>query len=166
MADGHQLRRQLCVYRHHLDQPPLSRAVYRSSDIAGDMDQLHPSLYGVAPAICDRVDRAHRTRVVSHGVLRRTIRVHRHRLQRLRARDISQRRSSSSAQAHPAHREAPIARCPCDFHHRNAGGIGRAEAGIRSDMRRPDPSPVARGPRQPVRNRPEPTRAFQVNQKA
>lgn len=50
MAHGHQLRGELSVHRHHLDQPPLPHTVRRRSAAEIDMDQLHPSLPGVATA--------------------------------------------------------------------------------------------------------------------
>ena len=71
---------QLPVHRHYLDQPSSPDAVRRSSDAGLDMDQLCPSLYGVTLAFCDRMDCAHPARVVPGSVLRRTVRVHRHRL--------------------------------------------------------------------------------------
>ena len=59
----------------------LPDAVRRSADAQIDMDQLRPSLHGVAPAIRDRMDCAHPARVLPCSVLRRTVRVHRHCLQ-------------------------------------------------------------------------------------
>ena len=55
------------------------------SDARIDMDQLRPSLHGVAPAFCDGMDCAHPAGVVPGSLLRRAVRVHRHCLQRLRA---------------------------------------------------------------------------------
>src|SRR4029434_1354005 len=58
---------ELSVHRHHLDQPPLPDAVRGGSDAAIDMDQLHPSLSGVASSLCDRVGA--RTRLASPPVV-------------------------------------------------------------------------------------------------
>ena len=67
-----------------MDKPPLPDAVRRSSDVETDVDQLLPSLHGVAPAFCDCVDSAHHTRVIPCRVLRRAIRVRRYCLQLFR----------------------------------------------------------------------------------
>jgi uncharacterized membrane protein len=50
MAHGHQLRGELPVHRHYLDQPPSSYAIRGSSDVAIDMDQLvHLFLVSLLP---------------------------------------------------------------------------------------------------------------------
>src|SRR5205823_1498088 len=41
--------------------------------------------------------------------------------------------------------EAPITRGSCELHHRDARCVRRAACWLRSDMRRPDPSPAAGG---------------------
>ena len=76
VAHRHQLCGELPIHRHYLDKPPLPYAVRRSSDAGFDMDQLCPSLPGVAPALCDRMDRAHTAGAVSCSVLRGAVRVH------------------------------------------------------------------------------------------
>ena len=144
VAHGHQLCGELPVHRHYLDKPPLPYAVRRSSDAGIDMDQLRPSLHGVALALCDRMDCAHPARVVPCSVLRRAVRVHRHCLQRLRARSIGPRGRHAGVRAYAANGEAPITRCPCEFHDRDAGCVRRAAPRLRSDMRRPDPPLAAR----------------------
>jgi hypothetical protein len=58
MAYGHELCGELSVYRHHLDKPPLPHAVCGQSDAEIGLDQLRPSLHGVAPALCDGMDGA------------------------------------------------------------------------------------------------------------
>jgi hypothetical protein len=114
----------------------------RSSDAAVDLDQLRPSLYGVVPALCDGMGCAHPVGIVPGSVLRGTIRVHRHRLQRVRARSIGPRGRVASVRADATYRQAPITCCPCDLHDRYAGCIYRAAPQLRPDMRRPD-SPLA-----------------------
>ena len=47
------------------------------SAAAIDVDQLRPSLHGIAPAFRDRVGRAYPARLTPGGVLRRRVRVHR-----------------------------------------------------------------------------------------
>jgi len=59
VAHGHQLCGELPLHRHYLDQPPLPDAVSRRSDTETDLDQLRPSLHGVVPPLCDRLDRAY-----------------------------------------------------------------------------------------------------------
>ena len=85
---GHQLCGELPVHRHYLDQPPSPYAVRRSSDAGIDMDQLRPSLHGLAPALCHRMDCAHQARVVPCSALRRSVCMRRHCLQRLRTPSI------------------------------------------------------------------------------
>jgi hypothetical protein len=63
---------------------PLPYAVCRSSDPEINLDQLRPSFHGVAPALRDLMDCPHPARVLPRGVLRRDIRMHRHRVQHLR----------------------------------------------------------------------------------
>ena len=109
------------------------------------MDQLRPSFHGVAPALCDRMDCAHPARVVPCSALRRAIRVHRHCVQRLRARSLSPRRRHTGFRGYAAHGEAPITRCPCELCDRCAGCVRRAAPRVRSDMRRPDSPLAARG---------------------
>jgi len=54
----------------------------------------------------------------------------------------------AGARAHAAHGEAPLTRCPGDFHDRYTGCVCRTTPRLRSHMRRPDPPLAARGPRQ------------------
>jgi hypothetical protein len=62
-----------------------------------------------------------------------------------------------------AHGETPLTRRPRDLYHLHAGGIRRAQSRIRSDMRRPDPSPVARDPK-PSPCNPRISRGFKMIQ--
>ena len=135
---------QLPLRRHHLDKPPLPDAVRRSSDVGIDMDQLRPSLHGVAPTLCGRMDCACQARVAPGGVLGGALRMHRHRLQPLRAGSIDPRGRHAGAGAHAAHGEAPIPRRTCDLYDGHAGCARRTPPRLRSDMRRPDP-PLAAG---------------------
>ena len=109
------------------------------------MDQLRPSLYGVVPAFCDGLGCTHPARIVARSVLRGAIRVHRHCLQRVREKYIGPRGRDRSVRAHATYRQAPIARCPCDVHDRDADCIHRAAPQLRPDMRRADsPLPARR----------------------
>ena len=146
VAHGHQLCGELPVHRHYLDQPPSPDAVRRSSDAGIDMDQLRPSLHGLAPALCDRMGCAHPARIIPRSALRRAVCMHRHCLQRLRAPSIGPCGRRRGVRTYAAHGEAPITRCPCGLHDRYAGCARRAAPRLRSDMRRPDPPLAARGP--------------------
>ena len=130
VAHGHQLCGELPVHRHYLDRPPSPYAVRRASDARIDMDQLRPSFHGVAPALCDRMDCAHPACLIPCSVLRRTVRVHRRCLQRLRAPSIGPCGRHAGVRAYAAYGEAPIARCPCELHDRYAGRDRRASASV------------------------------------
>ena len=135
---------ELPIHHHYFDKPPLPHAVRRSPDARIDIDQLRPSLHGVAPALCDRMDCAHPARLVPCSVLRRAVRVNRHCLQRLRARGIGPRGRHAGVRADATYGEAPITRCPCELHDRYAGCDRRAAPRLRSDMQRSDPPLAAR----------------------
>ena len=102
---------ELPVHRHYLNQPPLLDAVRRRSDAEIDLDQLRPSLHGVVPTHCGRLDCAHPARFVPCSVLCGAVRVHRHCLQRLRARIVDPPGRRRCFRAHAAHGEAPIPHC-------------------------------------------------------
>jgi hypothetical protein len=51
----------------------------------------------------------------------------------------------AGVRAYAAYGEAPITRCPCELHDRDAGCARRTAPRLRSHMRRPDPPLAARG---------------------
>ena len=108
VAHGHQLCGELSVHRHYLDQPSLPYAVRRCSDAGIDMDQLYPSLYGVVPALCYRMDCAHQARIVPCSALRRAVCMRRYCLQRLRTPSIGPRGRHAGVREYAAFGNAPI----------------------------------------------------------
>ena len=111
------------------------------------MDQLCPSLYGVVPALCDRMDCAHQARVVPCSALRRAVCMCRYCLQRLRTPSIGPRGRHAGVRACTAFSKAPITHCPCGLYNRYAGCVRRAAPRLRSDLRRPAPPLASRGSR-------------------
>jgi hypothetical protein len=63
-------------------------------EAAADLDQFCAPVPGVLAAFRDSMGRPHGARLVANGGLRRIVRVHRHRLQRLRAPGAGRRRQS------------------------------------------------------------------------
>lgn len=86
---------------------------------------VHLFMMSLLP-FCDRMDCAHPAHLIPCGVLLRTVRLHRHCLQRLRARSISLRRHHAGVPAYADYGEAPITRCPCGLHERYVGCDRRA----------------------------------------
>jgi len=82
VAYGDQLRGELPVHCHYLDQSPLFVAVRGASDAETDMDQLRSSLHGVAAAVCDGMGGANATGIIGGCVLCRIVRVRRYCVQR------------------------------------------------------------------------------------
>jgi hypothetical protein len=68
-----------------------------------------------------------------------------HCLQHLRAGSVGPSGGLATARPGAPYGEAPITGCSCDLHDRYARCVRRAAFGLRSDMRRPYPSPAARG---------------------
>jgi hypothetical protein len=106
---------------------------------------VHLFLVSLLP-LCHCMGCAHPARVIPGRVLCGVVCVHRHRLQRLRARSTDPRGSRAGFRSHPAYRETPVTRCSRELHDRDAGCVRRASTRLRSDMRRPDPSRAARCP--------------------
>jgi hypothetical protein len=90
------------------------------------------------------MDCAHPARLVPCSVLRRAVRVHRHCLQRLRARRTIPSGHHAGVKAYAAYGEAPVTDCPRELHDRYVGCDRRAAPRLWFDMRRPDP-PLAAG---------------------